>query len=180
MNVQANQTSEVQEKTVIQDGVHCPGKAPWPARVSKLTSLSILPVVLLGIYILAQSSLLRLGIWLFLFAIFAYPLRYLVCARCPYYGQSCSTLMGRTVPRLFKKQEGQSMKLGLWLDVVFTSLLFVFPLPDAWRLGGLLLTLAWISVFAVMFALITGVACSACPFTFCPIGRAGRAVWGAS
>jgi hypothetical protein len=72
------------------------------------------------------------------------------------------------------------MKPGLWLDVVFSLLLFALPLPDAWRQGGLLLTLAWLSVFTLMFALITQVACSVCPFTFCPIGRAGRAVWGSS
>jgi len=168
---------EGREKSVIQDGVSCPSKAPWPSWVSKLTSLSMLPVALAGIYILAATSTLKLVVWLGLFALFAIPLRYLVCARCPYYGENCSTFMGKAVPFLFKKQEGQSMKLGLWLDVAFIGLLFLIPLPDAWRLGGLVLLLLWISIFGLMFALLSRLACSACPFTFCPIGKAGRAIW---
>lgn len=165
------------KEKVIQDGVACSCEPPWPRWVSWLTSLAMLPVALCGAYILANTSPWKLALWLVLFALFAIPLRYLVCARCPYYGKSCSTFLGRTVPLLLKKQEGRSMKLGLWLDVVFMTLLFALPLTEAWHLGGLLLLLLWVSVFGSMFAVLSRVACSLCPFTFCPIGRAGRALW---
>lgn len=165
------------EETVLQDGVVCSCESPWPGWVSWLTSITMLPVALCGAYILAATSPWKLAVWLGLFALFAVPLRYLVCARCPYYGKTCSTFMGRAVPLLFKKQEGQSMKLGLWLDVVFMTLLFALPLTEAWRHGGLLLLLLWVSVFGSMFAVLSRVACSVCPFSFCPIGRAGRALW---
>lgn len=178
MTEKSSGRKDLSEKMVMQDGVSCPCEPPWPGWVSWLTSVTMLPVALCGAYILAATSPWKLAVWLGLFALFAVPLRYLVCARCPYYGTSCSTFMGRTVPLLFKKQEGRSMRLGLWLDVVSMALLFALPLTEAWRLGGLLLLLLWVSVFGSMFLVLSRLACSACPFTFCPIGRAGRALWG--
>ncbi len=177
MASETSRKSPAQEEFVVQDGVRCPTRAPWASRVSTLTSLTFIPIILLAFYILVQTSVVKLLVWLALFAVFAYPLRTLICARCPYYGQRCSTLYGVTVPRMFKKQEGKSMRLGLWLDVVFFCLLLLIPLPDVWRLGGFLLLLLWVGVFALMMGTITRIACSVCPLTFCPIGRAGRALW---
>ena len=44
--------------------------------------------------------------------------------------------------------------------------------------GGLLLTALWLGAFFLFFAVLTKMACSLCPFTFCPIGQAGKAFWG--
>ncbi len=180
MSSESNRTDAVEKDFTVQDGVRCPSRAPWSPRVSTLTSLTFIPIILLAFYILAQASVFKLFIWLLLFAIFAYPLRYLICARCPYYGQSCSTLYGRTVPRMFKKQEGKSMVLGLWLDVVFFLVLFLTPLPEVWRVGGFPMLLLWVGAFALMFGTVSRIACTVCPLTFCPIGRAARAVWSRS
>ena len=180
MSAEEHQKDEVEEELVMQDGVRCPSHAPWPRRVSTLTSLTFIPIILLAFYILAQANVFKLLTWLLLFAIFAYPLRYLVCARCPYYGQKCSTMMGLTVPRMFRKQEGRSMLLGLWLDVAFFLALFLLPLTEVWRVGGFLLLLLWVGAFVLMIGTVTRLACTICPLTFCPIGRTGRAVWGKS
>ena len=91
MSSETNGKGPVQEECVVQDGVRCPSRAPWAPRVSTLTSLTFIPILLLAFYVLTQASVFKLFIWLLLFAIFAYPLRYLICARCPYYGQSCSS-----------------------------------------------------------------------------------------
>lgn len=170
----------VDKDHVLQDGVACPKRAPWDPRVSKLSGLPFIPMIALACYILASTSIAALAVWLILLAVFFVPLRYLVCARCPYYGQDCSTSMGKSVPKMFKKQEGKSMKLGLWLDVVMLILLFGIPMPLAWQLGGGWLTAAWLAVCFLVFAVLTRLACTACPFTFCPIGKAGRAFWGKS
>ena len=177
MSQERSQKDKAQEEFVVQDGVRCPSHAPWATRVSTLTSLTFIPIILLALYILAQANVFKLLVWLLLLAIFAYPLRYLVCARCPYYGQRCSTMLGLTVPRMFRKQEGRSMLLGLWLDVAFFLALFLVPLPEVWRVGGFLLLLLWVGAFVLMIATVTRLACSVCPLTFCPIGRAGRALW---
>ena len=180
MSPESNRKDPVEDEFVVQDGVRCPSRAPWSPRVSTMTSLTFIPILLLALYILAQASVFKLFIWLLLFAIFAYPLRYLICARCPYYGQSCSTLYGRTVPRMFKKQDGKSMVFGLWFDVLFFLALFLIPLPDVWRLGGFLLLLLWVGAFTLMIGTVTRIACTVCPLTFCPIGRAGRVLWNRS
>lgn len=164
--------------TVFQDGVPCSRTAPWSEAVGKRTTLAFLPLILLGVGTLAMTSIPKLALWLALFGVFAYPLRYLVCARCPYYGQNCSTGFGKMVPRMFRKQEGRSMRLGLWLDVVILTVLFLLPLPETWQLGGALLTLLWAGAFALLGGVVTRMACSVCPLTFCPIGRAGKVIWG--
>ena len=180
MSAERSLKNEGEQEFVVQDGVRCPSHPPWAPRVSTLTSLTFIPIILLACYVLAQTSLFKLVAWLLLLTIFAYPLRYLVCARCPYYGQRCSTMLGLTVPRMFRKQEGRSMLLGLWLDVAFFLALFLIPLPEVWQVGGFLLLLLWVVAFVLMIATVTRLACSICPLTFCPIGRAGRAVWGKS
>lgn len=162
---------------MLQDGAACPRKAPWDRRVSKLTGLPFLLTIALGALILAIADPILLIIWLAVWVIFFYPLRYLVCARCPYYGQTCSSSMGRTVTKMFRKQDDKSMKPGLWLDVVCFILLLAIPLPAVWRLGGIYLLLAWLAVFFLMFAVLTRLACLACPFSFCPIGKGGRFFW---
>jgi len=166
------------EGSVVQDGISCPAEPPWHPRVSLVTGLPFLPIAVLAVFVLVQTSWPKLLLWSALLGIFAYPLRYLICARCPYYGKPCSTQFGRIVPRLFQKQEGRSMKMGLWLDVVMIALLLLIPLPEVWRVGGVLLTVLWLLAFFLLFAVLTRLACSVCPFTFCPIGRAGKAFWG--
>lgn len=166
------------EDTILQDGVKCPKVSPWPESASKITGIPMVFVGGLGLYILVKTSIPVLLFWLFLLLILAYPLRYLVCARCPYYGQHCSTSMGKNIHKLFKKQEGKSMKLGLWLDVVIGTPVFLIPLPYAFFLGGWKMGMLWIIVTFTAFAVITKFGCSRCPFTFCPIGRAGRKFWG--
>ena len=163
------------EEYVWQDGCRGPRKAPWPPWISRLTALPFAAMFCLGAYILYSSSTVRLAIWLGVIAFAVFPGRYLLCARCPYYGQRCSTLLGLFTPFLHKKQEGKSMKLGLWLDLLEMIALFLIPIVDAWRVGGAWMLALWILVSAGAFLTLTRLACPSCSFTFCPIGRAGRA-----
>gem|GEM_PF-991099 len=165
------------KNSIIQDGVVCPCTTPWDPKVSTITGLPVVPILILALAILPAAEMLVLIIWLSAFVIFVYPLRYLICARCPYYGMDCSSKAGRLVTRMFKKQEGKSMVMGLWLDVMFFAFLFVYPLPHIRRVKGALWTMAWCSAFFVAFLTATRFGCSVCPFTFCPIGKGGRAFW---
>lgn len=162
---------------VTGDGIICPKQSPWPKWVRWVTTLPILPMTALGIYILARTDTVKLIIWLTVLAVFAVPLRYLVCARCPYYGQPCSTTMGKIVPLLFNKQDGKPMKFGLWLDVISFTLLFLLPIPEAYELGGMILAVVWAGVLLLFFLLLSHFACTVCPLTFCPIGKCGKAFW---
>jgi len=144
--------------------------------ISRLTTIPFAIMFMLGVYILAGGSSLRLIIWFGVVVFSIVPGRYLLCARCPYYGQHCSTGFGRLVPYLFKKVEGKSMKPGLWLDLTEMILLFVIPLPDAWQKGGAAMLGLWIGVNLLSFGALTLLACPSCSFVFCPIGKVGRAV----
>lgn len=113
--------SQCRDESVIQDGVICPKTAPWGRHIGVLTTIPYIFIVIFAVIILARTSITAMVIWLLLLFAFAFPLRYLICARCPYYGQPCSTVLGMVTPKFFKKQENQSMILGLWLDVLFFS-----------------------------------------------------------
>jgi len=172
---QATRKKSGNSQSMMQDGVACPRKPPWDPSVSGITGLPFMVILILGIYILLQAGILPLVMWLLAYAIFSYPLRYLVCARCPYYGMDCSSSYGKMVTRMFKKQEGKSMRLGLWLDVVFFAFLFVFPL---FYIQNVIFIIVWCGVFVLAFVVLSRLACAVCPFTFCPIGKDGRAFWG--
>ena len=79
MSSQTDLKEPVQGDFVVQDGVRCPSRAPWAPAVGTLTTLTFLPIILPAFYTLAQTSVLKLLLWLLLFGIFAYPLRSLVC-----------------------------------------------------------------------------------------------------
>jgi hypothetical protein len=163
---------------VIQDGVTCPAIAPWGRYAGILTGIPMILIAVLAVYILGKTSFTALVVWLLLLFVFAVPLRYLICARCPYYGQPCSTMVGVLIPRMFKKkQEGKSMVIGLWLDVAFFLLLFFIPLPYAWRGFGWPGALIWVNAIIFGFSIHTRFGCARCPFTFCPINKAARMVW---
>jgi hypothetical protein len=161
---------------VEQDGVCCPKEPPWPAWVAYASTFLFLPVVVMALVVLAQTSVWKLLGWLLILWAFLVPLRLLVCARCPYYGQSCPTLFGKLTARIFPKKQG-SMVLGLWLDVAAILALFALPLPDMLRYGGVGALFLWILLFTGAFLAIAKTACARCPLTFCPIGKAGGLAW---
>ncbi len=174
MNQEDKSKSESQKDGVMQDGVFCPNESPWPAKNMKWTTASMLPTLLVGIYVLAHTNIAKLIIWLIIWVIFAYPLRYLICARCPYYGKNCSTYYGIMVKYMFKKQEGKSMKTGLWLDIVFFLIIIGLPIPEMWQFGGIIMLPVWFGTMFLMSIAIGGMGCKYCPLTFCPVGKMNR------
>lgn len=69
------------------------------------------------------------------------------------------------------------MMVGLWGDVIIGLALFVIPLPFAIQTGGWITVLVWLFVVALVVGTLTRFGCTRCPFTFCPIGKAGRKIW---
>ncbi|ABW67116.1 hypothetical protein [Desulfosudis oleivorans] len=156
----------------------CPPDPPWPKYVAFITFLPWPVIVGMALYILWHTSRVMLDVWLTAFFLFFVPLRYLICAPCPYYGKNCSTIMGRLVPLMFAQRPGTPLAIGLWLDIVSFAVLSIIPLPYAWRLGGAPLTGLWLAVFATALVSLGALGCRYCPFTYCPIGRASRGLAG--
>ncbi len=155
----------------------CLSQSPWPGYSVIVTFIPWPVIVCMGVYILYKTSFTMLGVWLAAFFLFFVPLRYLICARCPYYGKNCSAITGRMVPFFFAKRPGTPLAVGLWLDIVFFAILSLIPVPFAFKLGGALLTAAWLAVFASAIILLALFGCRYCPFTYCPIGKASRGIF---
>lgn len=162
----------------LPDCPGCPPEPPWPKYTAVITFLPWPVITGMGVYILWNTSRVMLGVWLAAFFLFFVPLRYLVCAPCPYYGKSCSTIMGRLVPLMFAKRPGTPLAIGLWLDIVSFAVLSIIPVPYAWRLGGPALTALWLAVFSAALISLGTLGCRYCPFTYCPIGKAARGLAG--
>lgn len=174
-----NTTQNEQQDIIIQNNVPCPKKSPWSIEVSYLTMLTFPLIIALAFYIFLQTSMIKLAIWSAGLFILAVPLRYLICTRCPYYGQNCSLPIGKIFPYLFKNKEGKPMlPLGLWMDGIMFFFLFIFPIKDAWEVGGILLVFIWGYTNLTFVILLTRLGCTACPFTFCPFNNAAKTFWG--
>lgn len=165
------------EKFIMQDGCRCPEEPPWHPTVSKITAVPILFFFGVGGYGMAQLGYLYFAVWISLVGIKIYGIRYIVCARCPYYGTNCSSFFGRLVPFLHKKQENKSMVIGLWIDTLFWGVLFLYPLYYFVQNKMYITTLMYGSSFLLMVVLLSRLACSICPLTICPVGQMGRKFW---
>jgi hypothetical protein len=166
------QIPEAEEKA--HDCAACRPEPPWPKYAAAITFIPWPFITGLAVYILLHTSRAMLGLWMAVFILFFIPLRYLVCACCPYYGQRCSTIMGLLVPLMFAHRPGKPLAIGLWLDIVSFAILAIIPVPYAWRLGGFWLTALWLVVFGFFLASLGLFGCRYCPFTHCPIGRGSR------
>lgn len=172
-----NQTDNHTQEFTIQDGCHCPNDPPWHPMVSKITAVPILLFFGVGFFGVAQLGYVYFLIWLILAGIKIYGIRYLVCARCPYYGKNCSSFFGKLVPLLHKKQENKSMVIGLYIDTLFWGILFLFPLYYflQYKMAGF--TILYCLSFIFMVGILSRLACTVCPLTVCPVGKMGRLFW---
>jgi hypothetical protein len=158
----------------IQDGCRYPEKTPWSPMVTRITSSMVLIFFLAGVYGTFKAGFFVFLVWVAAFAFKLWGVRYIVCARCPYYGEDCSCFYGRFTAHFYKKQENKSMKMGLWIDLFVWAFIFLFPLYHYLDAGMDLFALFWCSIFAFMFGSLSVFACSTCPFEFCPQGFVGR------
>lgn len=158
----------------IQDGYPYPEKPPWDPGVTRITSSLVFIFFWAGLYGTFKVGFLTGIIWILAFCFKLFAVRYMVCARCPYYGCHCSCFYGKLAAFCFDKQENKSMELGLWIDLLVWSFIFMFPLYH-YIMGGMLFYAGiWCLLFLVMFGSLSILACSICPFEFCPQGLAGR------
>ncbi|MBU0991583.1 MAG: hypothetical protein KJ737_03725 [Proteobacteria bacterium] len=169
-------TNEQEELVCIQDGCKYPKNPPWSPVVTKLTSLWILIFFLAGVYGTLKVGFSVFFIWTLIFCIKLYVIRYIVCARCPYYGENCSCFYGKLAARLFEKQENKSMKMGLWIDCFVWYFIFLYPLYYYLKLDMDVYAMFWVFLFFAMSGTLSVLACSTCPFEFCPQGYVGRIV----
>jgi hypothetical protein len=143
---------------------------PWPRHVSFITTASALPSVAIAFYALAKQNPRKLLLYSGLWAALTTVARRDICARCPYYGEYCSTLFGKTTALMFPPSEKPMTTQGFYWDLTLLPLLFAYPLPDIQRRSKLLLA-AYIKAWLLFLAAMYNLACKKCPLEACPVPR---------
>lgn len=144
------------------------GDTPWDEKSAMLNQgLMSLPI-LIGGYAIAKSRPRRLVVYLSAVIAFMTYWRRFICARCQYYGQPCSTMLGVMTAHMMPRDETKQLDRNAMIaDFAFIGLLTMMPLRDALKRKGLgLLYVA--SVAAGLGAILTN-ACERCGNDFCPM-----------
>lgn len=91
-----------------------------------------------------------------------------ICARCQYYGQPCSTMLGVMTARMMPRDEtGELDRNAMIADFAFLGALALIPLPQV--LKKFSLAVLYLGSIAVGMGSILQNACGRCGNTFCPM-----------
>ena len=94
--------------------------------------------------------------------------RKFVCARCVYYGRTCSTLFGVWTSRMMPRDEEHPLdREAMVLDLAFIGAMGVFPLPQLRR--NRKLALLYLALLGLGMGRILFKSCPSCANEFCPM-----------
>ncbi len=146
---------------------------PWPKSTSFAVTGALAIPGIMGIYALAKKAPRRLPLQVSLWVALTTALRRVICARCDYYGEYCSTLMGKWTA-LFLERDNQPLEAaGFYWDAILGACIILYPLPQAakvsWRFAVIYL-FSW----AAALTLFNLLACRVCPIQACPMPGRGR------
>ncbi|MBC7231310.1 MAG: hypothetical protein H5T74_13080 [Actinobacteria bacterium] len=142
-------------------------RSPWPPWVSFLTTASALPAAALGTVSLWRGGRGKLLPWAGAWGLLTTVSRRYICARCPYYGEHCSTLFGRLTPLMWERDERLLTTRSFYWDIALAPILFVLPAPDAYRVSKRLF-IAYLAAWALFLGTLHTLGCRRCPLTVCP------------
>ncbi len=143
---------------------------PWPGYVSFATTFSALPAAALGTRALRRGSRIKLPLYGAAWAALTTVARRDICARCPYYGEYCSTLFGKITPLIWPRSDKPLVKQGFYWDLALLPLLFILPLPEVWHDSEAGLA-AYLAAWGLFLAAMYELACRRCPLEACPVPR---------
>lgn len=148
-------------------------ESPWPPWVSFVTTASALPAVALGTASLWRGGRRKLPLWGGLWLALTTVSRRHICARCPYYGEYCSTLFGKLTPLMWPRSDEPLSTRGFYWDVALAPPLFALPAPEAYRISKRFF-LAYLAAWALFLGTLNGLGCRRCPLAMCPFNLAAR------
>ena len=159
------------EGTAEGEAAGCPQAAgaanPWPPGTAYVTSaLAGIPVAL-GTYALLKKAPRRLPLLVSIWVALATVVRQVVCCRCEYYGQECSTLAGIwTAGRYERDEENPLTAEAFQLDFGLIGASMLYPLPEVVKMGKSYLAAYLLAVAAGGIG-IKQLACKYCPNDVC-------------
>jgi hypothetical protein len=143
---------------------------PWPKYVSFITTSSALPASALAWRALLREKRHKLPIYGGLWLALATVARRDICARCPYYGEHCSTLFGKITPLMWPRSDKPMTTQGFYWDLALLPAIFLYPLPEIWR-GSKGSFAAYLAAWGLYLATMYNLACKRCPLEACPVPR---------
>jgi hypothetical protein len=157
----------------MEEKARCAGVGlanPWPKPVSFITTGSALPASALALRALLKENRRKLPIYGGLWAALATVARRDICARCPYYGEYCSTLFGKVTPLMFPRSDKPLTTQGFYWDLALLPAIFLYPVPEVFRVSKRLFA-AYLAAWALYLTTMYNLACKRCPLEACPVNR---------
>jgi len=140
---------------------------PWPPGTSYITTALFQAPALMGAYALLRKAPLRLPVFAGIWVAIATVVRKVVCCRCEYYGEECSTIMGKWTAMLYEKDEEHPLTAeAFYLDFGLIGASILLPLPQVKKMGKRYLAVYLLTVL-LSAAGIRYFACRHCPNTVC-------------
>jgi len=94
--------------------------------------------------------------------------RKFVCARCVYYGRTCSTLLGVWTSKILPRDEERELdRDAMIVDLAFIGLLAAMPLPQVMR--NRKLAALYFAALALGSGRVLFLSCPTCANEFCPM-----------
>lgn len=151
-----------------------PAANPWPRGTAYVTTSFYGVVLAMGTYALARKAPRRLPLFAFLWVVLITAVRKIVCCRCEYYGQECSTLMGKWTAMILPPEPEKNLTAeAFYVDLAVVGACILYPIPQAYEMGKRYF------VLYVAFMLLGGLVvrllgCSRCPNAVCPMNPSHR------
>lgn len=143
---------------------------PWPEYVSFVTTSSALPAIAIASRALLRGKPRKLPAYGLLWTALTTVARRDICARCPYYGEYCSTLFGKITALILPRSDKPLTRQGFYWDLVLLPAIFIYPAPEIWRDSRSLFS-AYLGSWAIFLSAMYGLACRRCPLEACPVPR---------
>jgi hypothetical protein len=151
--------------------------SPWDMQSAVVNQVLMSAPALIGAVALARYRRRKLLIFLPAAIAFLTVWRRYTCARCRYYGQACSTLLGVATARMMPRDTTKELdRQTMQLDFAFLGAVMLIPLRQV--LKSRVLAVAYFLTSGACVAAILRNACPRCGNEFCPMKDLSRLVAG--
>lgn len=148
-------------------GVAGAGENPWPRGTAYVTTAFFGIPVTMGAYALLRKAPRRTPLFAAMWVAISTAVRQVVCCRCEYYGQECSTLMGKWTATILEPDPGHPLTAeAFYLDFGLIAASLLYPLPQVFKMGKRYLALYALAIAAGGLG-VRLLACTRCPNDVC-------------
>lgn len=149
-------------------GNTCEEHSPWDRNSAVVNQVLMGVPVVIGTLAIARQKPLKLIYYLPGVLLVMTVWRRFVCARCRYYGQECSTLLGIATARMMPRDEEKALgRNAMIVDFTLLGLLAIIPLPQVLKRSRL--AVLYLLSLAAFSTVILFNACGRCGNEFCPM-----------